>query len=185
MGAASVRPFTLAPSGRSSAAAREAKEGAPPQARRGPTVHRFLDELQVGERFVSREVTVSEEEILDFARRYDPQPFHLDRAAAERSIYGGLIASGFHTESLCFRLFIEMGVLARSSMGSPGVDELRWRAPVRPGDSLRCEVEVLEVRPSASKPDRGVARLVYRGVNQRGEEVVSFIVNHLLRRQAG
>jgi acyl dehydratase len=148
-------------------------------------VHRFLDELQVGERFMSREAALSEADILDFAHRFDPQPFHVDTAAAARSIYGGLIASGFHTQALCFRLFIEMGVFARSSMGSPGVDELRWRAPVRPGDTLRCKVEVLEVRPSTSKPDRGIARLLYRGLNQHGEEVVRFTAMHLLKRQEG
>ena len=144
---------------------------------------RFLDDLEVGERFSTRAATLSEEEILDFARRFDPQPFHVDREAAARSIYRGLIASGFHTESLVFRLFIDLGVLAQASMGSPGVDELVWRAPVRPGDALRAEVEVLEVRPSASKQDRGIARLRYRGYNQRDEEVISFIVNHLLKKK--
>jgi acyl dehydratase len=144
---------------------------------------RFLDDLEVGERFPTRSVTISEDEILDFARRFDPQPFHVDPAAAARSIYGGLIASGFHTEALIFKLFIELGVLAEASMGSPGVDELTWRAPVRPGDSLRVEVEVVEVRPSATKPDRGIARLRYHGYNQRQEEVISFIVNHLLKRK--
>jgi acyl dehydratase len=146
---------------------------------------RFLDELSVGERFVTRAVTISEGEILDFARRFDPQPFHLNPSAAARSIYGGLIASGFHTQSVVFSLFIELGVLAESSMGSPGMDELKWLLPVRPGDSLRTEVDVLEVRHSAKKPDRGIVRLRYRGYNQRGEEVISFIVNHLLRRKGG
>ena len=144
---------------------------------------RFLDDLEVGERFSTRAVILSEEEILDFARQFDPQPFHVDPEAAGRSIYAGLIASGFHTEALLFRLFVELGLLAESSMGSPGIDDLAWRAPVRPGDSLRAEVEVLEVRPSSSKPDRGIARLRYRGYNQRDEEVISFIVNHLLKKK--
>jgi acyl dehydratase len=144
---------------------------------------RFLDDLEVGERFSTRAATLTEEDILDFARRFDPQPFHVDREAANRSIYRGLIASGFHTASLVFRLFIELGLFVESSMGSPGADELLWRAPVRPGDSLRTEVEVLEVRPSSSKPDRGIARLRYRGYNQRDEEVISFTVNQLLKRK--
>jgi acyl dehydratase len=144
---------------------------------------RFLDDLEVGQRFSTRAETLSEEEILEFARKFDPQPFHVDREAASRSIYRGLIASGFHTASLVFRLFIELGLFAESSMGSPGADELLWRAPVRPGDSLRTEVEVLEVRPSTTKPDRGIARVRYRGYNQRDEEVISFTVNQLLKRK--
>ncbi len=146
---------------------------------------RYLDELRVGERFVTGGVTVTQEAITDFALRFDPQPFHLDAEAAAASPYGGLIASGFHSVALCFRLFIQSGVLADSSMGSPGIDELRWLAPVRPGDTLRTEVEVLELHPSSSKPDRGIARLRYTGLNQREEPVLGFVVNHLLRRAAG
>ena len=144
---------------------------------------RYLDDLQAGQRFVSGGITLSEAEIIDFAWRYDPQAFHLDVNAATESPYGGLIASGFQSMTLCFRLFIQSGVLAESSLGSPGIDELRWLAPVRPGDTLHSDVEVLEVRPSASKPDRGIARLKYQAVNQRGEAVLSFIVIHLLRRR--
>ena len=144
---------------------------------------RYLDDLQAGQRFVSGGITLSEAEIIDFAWRYDPQAFHLDVNAAAESPYGGLIASGFQSMLLCFRLFIQSGVLAGSSLGSPGIDELRWLAPVRPGDTLHSEVDVLEVRPSASKPDRGVARLKYQALNQRGEAVLSFIVIHLLRRR--
>uniref|UniRef100_Q47GT4 MaoC-like dehydratase n=1 Tax=Dechloromonas aromatica (strain RCB) TaxID=159087 RepID=Q47GT4_DECAR len=144
---------------------------------------RFLDDLTPGQRFTSPGLTLSEAEIIDFAWRYDPQPFHLDANAAANSPYGGLIASGFQSLAICFRLFIQSGVLAESSMGSPGIDELRWLAPVRPGDTLHSEIEVLEVRPSSSKPDRGIARLKYQAVNQRGEAVLSFIVIHLLRRK--
>lgn len=146
---------------------------------------RYLDDLQAGERFRTGGVTLTEAEIIDFAWRYDPQPFHLDTGAAEQSPYGGLIASGFQSLALCFRLFIQTGVLAQSSLGSPGIDELRWLAPVRPGDTLHCEVEVLETRPSASKPDRGIARLRYAAVNQRGETVMTFVIAHLLRRRTG
>lgn len=145
----------------------------------------FLDDLTPGQRFKTTGLTLTEAEIIDFAWRYDPQPFHLDANAAADSPYGGLIASGFQSLAICFRLFIQSGMLAEASMGSPGIDELRWLAPVRPGDTLHSEIEVLEVRPSSSKPDRGIARLKYQAVNQRGEAVLSFIVNHLLRRRPG
>ena len=144
---------------------------------------RYLDDLVPGQQFTTPGVTLTEAEIIDFAWRYDPQSFHLDANAAANSPYGGLIASGFQSLAVCFRLFIQSGVLAESSLGSPGIDELRWLAPVRPGDTLHCTIEVLEVRPSSSKPDRGIARLRYRAVNQRQEAVLSFIVNHLLRRR--
>ena len=144
---------------------------------------RYLDDLTPGQQFTTPGVTLTEAEIIDFAWRYDPQSFHLDANAAANSPYGGLIASGFQSLAVCFRLFIQSGVLAESSLGSPGIDELRWLAPVRPGDTLHCTIEVLEVRPSSSKPDRGIARLRYRAVNQRQEAVLSFIVNHLLRRR--
>ena len=143
---------------------------------------RYLDDLKPGDRFVSGGLTLTEAEIIDFAFRYDPQPFHLDANAAADSPYGGLIASGFQSIAVCFRLFIQSGIFAGSSIGSPGLDELRWFAPVRPGDTLQAEIEVLTVTPSKSKADRGIARLKYSTVNQRRERVSSFIVNHLLRR---
>lgn len=144
---------------------------------------RYLDDLTLGQRFTTPGLTLTEAEIIDFAWRYDPQPFHLDASAAANSPYGGLIASGFQSLAICFRLFIQSGLLADSSMGSPGIDELRWLAPVRPGDTLHSEIEVLEVKPSSSKPDRGIARLRYNAVNQHQEAVLSFIVIHLLRRK--
>lgn len=144
---------------------------------------RYLDDFTVGEVFKTPGVTLTEGEIVHFALQYDPQPFHLDAEAAAASLYGGLIASGFQTISLAFRLFIQNGMLRESSMGSPGMDELRWFAPVRPGDTLHTEVEVKDIRPSSSKPDRGIAKFLYRAVNQRGEVVASFLVNHLLRRK--
>ena len=144
---------------------------------------RYLDDLQAGQRFESGGITLTEAEIIDFAWRYDPQPFHLDANATAESPYGGLIASGFQSLAVCFRLFIQSGMLAESSLGSPGIDELRWLAPVRPGDTLHSVVDVLDVRPSTSKPDRGIVRMKYQAINQRGEAVLAFIVNHLLRRR--
>jgi acyl dehydratase len=144
---------------------------------------KFLDDLAAGDKFVTGGVTLTESGIIGFALTYDPQPFHLDAAVAAESIYGGLIASGFQVVALAFRLFIQSGMLAGSSMGSPGIDELRWFAPARPGDTLHAEVEVLAVTPSKSKADRGIARLRYTMLNQRREAVAGFIVNHLLLRR--
>lgn len=143
----------------------------------------YLDDLVPGTRFVTAAMTITESQIIDFARNYDPQIFHLDVESARESTYGGLIASGFHTISLMFRLFIGSGIFARSSMGSPGIDELRWLAPVRPGDTLHVEAEIIEVIPSRSKPDRGIARIRYEGINQQRQIVASFITNHLLLRR--
>ena len=105
--------------------------------------------------------------------------------AAQQSPYGGLIASGMLSISLCFRMFIQTGIFRDSGIGSPGLDEVRWLAPVRPGDTLHTEVEVVALRASSSKPDRGVVHLKFRGINQRGEAVLSYIgINMLLRRPA-
>jgi acyl dehydratase len=144
---------------------------------------RYFDDFSPGDRFVSKGVTFTEADIISFALRYDPQPFHIDVEAAAQSPYGGLIASGFHTLSQSFRMMLQEGVFSESSMGSPGMDELRWLAPVRPGDTLRMEGEVAEVRPSSSKPDRGILKMDYRAVNQRGETVMTLKVMHLLRRR--
>ena len=129
---------------------------------------RYFDNFTIGERFTSRALTVTEEDIVQFAEQFDPQPFHLDNARAETSLYKGLIASGFHTVALCFRLFVESGELEACSMGSPGIDELRWLKPVRPGDQLKTNTEVIEIRPSSSKPDRGILRMRYEALNQQG-----------------
>lgn len=141
-----------------------------------------LDELVVGEVFETQGYTLSQSDIIGFAFNYDPQPFHIDEVAAEKSIFGGIIASGFHTIAICFRLFIQSGIFARSSLGGTGLDEVRWFAPVRAGDTLTAEVEVVKLVPSTSKEDRGVAVLQYRGYNQRKELVVSFYGNHYLLR---
>ncbi len=144
---------------------------------------RYLDDFQVGERFRTDGITLTESDIINFALKFDPQPFHLDVDAAAQSPYGGLIASGFHTLVLCFRLFIQRGLLAESSIGSPGLDELRWLAPVRPGDTLHTEAEIVEKKPSSSKPDRGIMKMRYAAYNQHGDQVLSFIAIHLLKRQ--
>jgi len=115
--------------------------------------------------------TVSEEEIIEFASRFDPQPFHVDKDAAAQSIYGGVIASGWHTCSMMMRLVVD-GLMAKSSsMGSPGLDGVRWLAPVRAGDTLNVRYQTTQVKASNSKPDRGVVWSKWVAINQHGETV--------------
>ena len=135
---------------------------------------RYLEDFEAGETIELGSVEVSEAEIVEFARRYDLQAFHVDAERAKDSIYGGLIASGWHTAALCMRLLVD-GVFGDSSaMGSPGVDELRWLKPVRPGDALAGRLTVLERVPSRSKPDRGIVRFRAELDNQHGETVLRF-----------
>ena len=144
---------------------------------------RYFDDFAIGDRFVTGGVTLTESTIIDFALQYDPQPFHIDTEAAKASNFGGLIASGFQTLALGFRMVLETGVFRACSMGSPGFDELRWLRPVRPGDTLRVESEVVETRPSSSKPDRGLVRIAQRYLNQTGEPVLTFTSMHLIKRR--
>jgi acyl dehydratase len=143
----------------------------------------YFEDFTVGRRFESAGMTLTESQILDFAWAWDPQPFHIDIEAANAGPYGGLISSGFQTMCIAFRLIHATGYLEVASMGSPGIDELRWYKPVRPNDTLQVVGEVLEQKPSASKPDRGVARIRYGVSNQAGEEVMSFITIHMLRKR--
>lgn len=116
---------------------------------------------------------MTRDEILAFAREFDPQPFHLDEAAARRTIYGGLLASGWHTAAILMRLMWETYLKDTASMGSPGVDEVRWLKPVRPGDTLRARFTVTDARPSRSRPDRGVVTSLSEVLNQHGEVVMT------------
>ena len=144
----------------------------------------FFEDFHPGDVTETGSVTVTREEILAFARQFDPQPFHIDEEAARQSPYGGLIASGWHTASLCMRLIVALLGPGSGSLGSPGVDELRWLKPVRPGDELKVRVEVLETVPSRSKPDRGLVKLRYTMRNQKGEDVMTMVaLGMVLRRQ--
>jgi acyl dehydratase len=116
--------------------------------------------------------TLSEAEIIEFAKKYDPQPFHVDPAQAKESIWGGLIASGWHTAVICMRLVCDAYLLASASLGSPGIQELRWLKPVRPGDHLRLKMTVEATKPSRSKPDRGTVLHRWEVFNQTGEQVM-------------
>ena len=143
----------------------------------------WFEEFEVGQRFVSQGVTFTESSIIDFATRYDPQRFHIDKEAAAQTHFGGIIASGFQTLALSFRMFFQLGVIRESGIGAPGVEELRWTTPVRPGDTVHTEAEVIELTPSKSKSDRGVVRLRYTARNQRGEMVMTLIVPQIVARR--
>ena len=116
--------------------------------------------------------TVTEAEIVAFARQFDPQPFHLDPEAAQETVFGGLIASGWHTGALWMRLYVDAMLGGSSALGSPGIEELRWLAPVRPGDTLSGRLTVLDVAPSGTRPDRGTVRIRGEMVNQDGVTVM-------------
>jgi acyl dehydratase len=147
---------------------------------------RYLEDFRPGEVHELGSFTLSKEEIIAFGRRYDPQPFHTDEEAAAHSPFGGLIASGWHTASACMRLVVEGLVNHTHTLGSPGIDELRWLKPVRPGDRLSVRVEIIEVRPSRSRPDRGTIKACYQAVNQRDEPVMTMIgIGMLMRRPSG
>jgi len=131
-----------------------------------PVRQRWFEDYPVGERFEVGDYPITEREIIAFATRYDPQPFHVDPVAAASSPFGGLIASGWMTASVMMRLMVDHVISPVSSMGSPGIDELRWIRPVRPGDRLRLRVTVLAARRSQSRPDRGLVQMLQEAINQ-------------------
>ena len=128
-------------------------------------------------------ISLSEEEIIEFGRKYDPQPFHTDREKAKQSFFGGLIASGWQTAAVCMRLICDLYLLEAASMGSPGVDEVRWVKPVRAGDTLRLKTTVLETRASTSRPDMGTVRSRSEVYNQHGELVMHMSGVGMFRRR--
>jgi acyl dehydratase len=132
----------------------------------------YFDDLTLGSVVDLGTTTVSEEDILRFAREFDPQPFHIDPEAAEKSIFGGIIASGWHTCSLTMRLLVDGLLRNSSSLGSPGIEQIRWVKPVRPGDTLHAVLTVKDVRHSQSKPDRGTALMRIDVTNQAGDLVM-------------
>jgi acyl dehydratase len=130
----------------------------------------YLDDLSVGQRFSSATLTVTADEIKGYAAKYDPQPFHLDDAAAELTLFGGLAASGWHTAAMTMRLLVDGGApLAGGIIGAGG--EIAWPKPTRPGDVLHVESEVIEITPSRSRPDRGMVAMRSETKNQNGEAV--------------
>ena len=142
---------------------------------------RYLEDLKVGDRFQSGSFTVTEAAIIEFARAFDPQLFHVDPTAAKKSIFGGLVASGWHTAAIAMRLYVTSNLnLAGGSIGL-SVSELQWPRPVRPGDTLQAEIEILSVRPSRSKPDRGIVEFGNVTKNQDGEVVITWKALALVR----
>lgn len=145
-----------------------------------PVEDRYLEDYQTGAVYKFGAIQVTEAEIIEFGKRFDPQAFHTSPQAASQSIYGGLIASGWHTASMMMRLFVEHYLSSVASLGSPGVDELRWSLPVRPNDTLTLRVTVTEARRSTSKPDRGVLFSFIEVLNQNQEVVMSMKAVNLL-----
>ena len=144
---------------------------------------KYLDDLSVGDTFETGGITLTEGGIVDFALVHDPQPFHVDKVAATESIFGALIASGFQTIALTFRLVRDTGVLTGTNLGGHGMDEVRWLAPVYSGDTIRACVTVEAITPSRSKPDRGTVRFRYRSYNQDDVEVLSLTMDHVMARR--
>jgi acyl dehydratase len=141
---------------------------------------KYFDDYVPGTTHDCGSVSVSQAEIISFATQFDPQPFHVDPEAAARGPYGGLIASGWHTAALTMRQLVDHYLSAETSLGSPGMDEIRWLGPVRPDDTLRVQATVLEARRSQSKPDRGIIKTVIEAVNQDGRTVMRAIGTNFL-----
>jgi acyl dehydratase len=143
----------------------------------------YWEDMAVGSVRDLGSVTMSADEILDFARQFDPQPFHVDEEAAKHSIFGSLCASGWHTAALAMKLTVENFLLEAASMGSPGVENLRWLKPVYPGDTLRLEQSVVESRALRSRPEVGLVRSRWEMFNQNGDKVMQMEGYGMFRRR--
>lgn len=143
---------------------------------------RYWEDFTVGMTMEFGGYEVTEEEIIEFATDFDPQSFHVDREAAKEHYFGGIIASGWHTASMCMRMLVDNFMGDSASMGSPGIDQLRWKKPVRPGDILRVKVTVLESRPLSSRPELGLVKFDHSVTNQHGEEKMTMISTVMFRR---
>ncbi|MCG2578952.1 MaoC family dehydratase [Dechloromonas sp. XY25] len=144
----------------------------------------YLEDFAVGQTFASGRLRVDDEQIRRFAGEFDPQPFHLDAETARQTIFGGLAASGWHTAALTMRLLVDSPFRPAGGIVGAGIEELRWPLPVRPGDELRVESEVLDVRPSKSRPEQGMIRVRTTTLNQNGEAVQVFVGNLVVRRRS-
>ncbi|SRR5258708_2659905 len=144
---------------------------------------RYWDDYEIGAKFPLGSTTFTAEEIVDFAREFDPQSFHVDATAARESMFGGLIASGWHITSKLMRLFVDNYIDPRTALGSPGLDEIRWLKPVRPGDTLTAWVECAGKVPSKSRPDMGVIHEHWRATNQKSELVLTLKGINMVRRR--
>lgn len=147
-------------------------------------IDRFYEDFKIGDRFLSGGMTLTEAAIIDFARQWDPQPFHVDAEFARKWSFGGLIASGLHTMSVTLRLWLDLGIFRACSLGSPGIGEVLFPRPVRPGDTLRVVSDIVELRPSSSKPDRGICRIRQVTINQHDEPVMEQETTVFLKRRS-
>ena len=144
---------------------------------------RYLEDFAVGQTFGSGRTRIDGDRALAFAAEFDPQPFHLDEAAARHSIFGGLTASGWHTAAVTMRLLVESELKPAGGLVGAGLDECRWPKPVRPGDMLRVECEVTDVRVSKSRPEQGLIKLRTTTLNQNDEPVMVYVVNMVVLRR--
>ena len=144
---------------------------------------RYFEDYAVGQTFGSLRMRVDAERVRSFASEFDPQPFHLDAAAAARTVFRGLVASGWHTAAMSMRLFVDGDLKPEGGIVGMGFDEFRWPRPVRPGDELRLKSEVLEVRPSSSRPQLGLIKVRTTTLNQNDEPVQIMVGNLLVRRR--
>lgn len=135
----------------------------------------YFEDFSAGDVFVSDSLPISEREMLEFARRYDPQPFHTGDTPNTAPLYNELIASGWHTASVCMRLLVDAVLRRTANLGSPGLDSLRWATPMRGGDVVTAGMKILEARRSRSRPDRGILKVVMELHNQQGAELVSIV----------
>ncbi len=142
---------------------------------------RYFEDYTLGTTYECGSVSVDQASIIAFAKEFDPQPFHVDPAAAAAGPFGGLIASGWHTAALVMRLLVDNYLSAEASLGAAGADEIRWPYPVRPGDTLRVRATVVESRRSLSKPDRGIIKTLAEAVNQDGRTVMRVTAINFLR----
>jgi acyl dehydratase len=144
---------------------------------------RYLEDFSVGQTFLSGSVKVETEQIKSFASQFDPQPFHLDEGAAAATFFGGLVASGWHTAALTMRMIVDSDLRIAGGLIGAGAEELKWPRPVRPGDTLHIVSEVIEVRPSKSRPDQGIIKVRTQTMNQEDQPVMIFVANMLVPRR--
>ena len=143
----------------------------------------YLDDLTVGQKFGSGRRTLELDAIRSFAAEFDPQPFHLDDAAAQATLFRGLAASGWHTAAVTMRLLVDSEFRPAGGVVGAGLEELRWPRPARPGDELRLEIEVLEVRPSKSRPEQGIVKVSVTTLNQDDEALQVYVANVVVQRR--
>lgn len=143
----------------------------------------YLDDFKVGNTYETPSITVTRQQVTDFAREYDPQPFHLDDSAGNASVFGGLAASGFQTAALAWTLGLRTGMFDDCALAGIGIEGLRWLRPLKPGDTIKCKMTVVDNRPSQSKPDRGVCTFTYDIINQNAEIILTMKLIQMLKRR--